>query len=80
MPWLKGAGEHLIRHLAALIDALGLVERPVDPQVDPALPVLLLGLGERGEAAGMSGRTRPGIGVTPLNSSDTKVKAIRSVP
>src|SRR2546422_7188637 len=43
--------EHVIRHATALGDRLRLVERPVDPEVDATLTVLLLGLGERREAA-----------------------------
>src|SRR2546422_8922115 len=43
--------EHVIRHATALGDRLRLVERPVDAEVDATLTVLLLGLGERREAA-----------------------------
>src|SRR2546422_9945114 len=43
--------EHVIRHATALGDRLGLVERPVDAEIDATLTVLLLGLGERREAA-----------------------------
>ena len=38
--------EHVIRYAPALCDPLGLVERPVDTEVDAALAVLILGLGE----------------------------------
>ena len=48
---LEGVVEHVVGDAAALGDALGLVERPVDAEVDAALAVLLLGLRERGEAA-----------------------------
>src|SRR5919108_449859 len=43
--------EHIIRDAPALGDPLGLVERPVDPEVDAALAVFLLGLGEGREVA-----------------------------
>src|SRR5437667_6921898 len=47
----EGALEHGICHASAQGDAVRLVERPVDPEVDPALAVLLFGLGQRREAA-----------------------------
>src|SRR5918992_4674713 len=43
--------EHVIRHAPALGDTCDLVERPMDTEVDAALAVLFLGLGERREAA-----------------------------
>src|SRR5206468_11167671 len=43
--------EHVVRHTPALSDARGLVERPVDAEVDSALPVLFFGLRKRGETA-----------------------------
>src|SRR6185503_9890993 len=48
---LERVGEHVVGHAPALPDALGLVERPVDAEVDAALAVLLLGLGQGREAA-----------------------------
>src|SRR5713226_3000579 len=42
---------HVVRDALAERDALGLVECPVDSEVDAALAVLLFGLRERGEAA-----------------------------
>src|SRR6185369_17371480 len=36
--------EHMIGNPAALRNSFALVERPVNPQIDPALSVLLLGL------------------------------------
>src|SRR4051812_10415936 len=59
VPRSEGFDEYVVGHLAALGDPLGLVEGPVDPQVDPALAVLLLGLGERREAAGDEGAHGP---------------------
>src|SRR5882724_187100 len=47
----EGVLKHVIRHASAQGDAVRLVERPVDAEVDPALAVLLLGLGQRREAA-----------------------------
>ena len=47
----EGVAEHVVGDAPALGDALGLVERPVDAEVDAALAVLLLGLRERAEAA-----------------------------
>src|SRR5207302_2839070 len=49
--WHKSVLEHEIPHAPALGDTLGLVEGPVDTEVDAALAVLFLGLGERREAA-----------------------------
>jgi hypothetical protein len=46
MPRLHGVLEHVVGHAAALCDALGLVENPVDAQIDAALPVLFLRLRE----------------------------------
>src|SRR5437870_5905249 len=43
--------EHVIRHQLTLGDAASLVERPMDAEINAALPVLFLSLGERGEAA-----------------------------
>jgi len=43
--------EHVIRYTSALRDTLSFVKRPVDAEVDATLPVLLLGLRERREAA-----------------------------
>src|SRR5439155_10653592 len=48
--WHKSVLEHEIPRAPALGDALGLVEGPVDTEVDAALAVLFLGLGERREA------------------------------
>jgi hypothetical protein len=39
--------EHVIRDAPSLFNPLGLVERPVDTEVDAALAVFVLGLGER---------------------------------
>src|SRR5262249_34803855 len=50
--WPEGVGEHVIGTVAALFDAFVLVEDPVNPQVNAALAVLFLGLGQRLEAAG----------------------------
>lgn len=44
--WSECVLEHVIRHALTLRDSLGLIERPVNAQVDSALSVLLLGLGE----------------------------------
>src|ERR1041385_8739339 len=52
--------EHVIRYAAALRDPLGLVERPVDPEVNPALAILFFRLGKRREAA-WNERTRVSI-------------------
>ena len=72
--------EHVVGHAPALRDALGLVERPVDAEVDAALAVLLLGLRERREAArhAAAARRRRCRRVTPLNSSETNVNAMSS--
>src|SRR5437870_12735026 len=43
--------ENVIAHAPAQGYAFGLVEFPVDTEIYPALAVLFLGLGERGEAA-----------------------------
>src|SRR4051812_5647754 len=43
----EGAVEDIVGHTATLRDPLGLVEGPVDAQVDPTLAVLLLGGRER---------------------------------
>ena len=66
----------------ALRDALGLVERPVDAEIDAALAVLFLRLRQRCEAARQRAGARcPSLSsVTPLNSSETNVNAMRSVP
>src|SRR2546425_5526537 len=48
--WHKSVLEHEIPRAPALGDPLGLVEGPVDTEVDAALAVLFLGLGERREA------------------------------
>src|SRR5579885_2723391 len=47
----EGVAEDVIRHLASLCNALGLVEAPVNSQVDAALPVFLFRLRERLKAA-----------------------------
>src|SRR6267378_3274857 len=43
--------EYVVGHEAALRDSLGLVEQPVDAEIDAALTVFLLRLREGGEAA-----------------------------
>src|SRR2546428_5330559 len=48
--WHKSVLEDEIPRAPALGDTLGLVEGPVDTEVDAALAVLFLGLGERREA------------------------------
>src|SRR5712691_4385041 len=48
---LEGVLEHVVPDEPPVRDTFGLVERPVDAEVDPALAILLLGLGERREAA-----------------------------
>src|SRR4051794_33339289 len=52
----KHSIENVIGHPASLRDPLGLVERPVDPEIDAALPVLFFRLGKSGETA-RHGRT-----------------------
>src|SRR6186997_483006 len=47
----EGVREHVVGHLPAVRDARGLVEAPVDAEIDPALAVLLFGRGERRERA-----------------------------
>lgn len=47
----EGVPKHLVGDASALRDALRLVERPIDAEVDPALAVFLFGLGQRREAA-----------------------------
>src|SRR5262245_5611749 len=47
----EGVRPDVVRDAASLADALDLVERPMDAEVDAALAVLLLGLRERTEAA-----------------------------
>src|SRR5262249_40015098 len=47
----KGMLKDVIGNVASLQDALRLVEVPVNAQVNPALPVLLLRLSQRGKAA-----------------------------
>ena len=72
---LERVAEDVSGDAPALGDALGLVERPVDAEVDAALAVLLLRLRERCEAARLRaaapGRRCPRV--TPLNSSETNV-------
>lgn len=46
MPRLHGMLEHVVGHAAALRDALGLIENPVDTEIDAALPILFLRLRE----------------------------------
>jgi hypothetical protein len=71
----------VIRDLVALLDTLGLVEGPVDSQVDPALSVLSSACNSDSKLWGIRGRMFPSFPrVMPLNSSDTKVKAMSSVP
>src|SRR5262249_32194827 len=48
-PRTKRVAEDVVGHAASLSDAGGLVELPVDAEVDPALAVLLFGLRERRE-------------------------------
>ncbi len=43
---LKGVIEHEVAHISTLGDTPGLIEMPVDTQVDAALAVLFLGTGE----------------------------------
>src|SRR5262245_4658301 len=50
-PGKEGVPKHLVGDASALSDALRLVERPVNAEIDPALAVFLLGLGQRREAA-----------------------------
>src|SRR5437763_9973366 len=52
----KRSIENVIGHPTSLRDPLALVERPVDPEIDAALPVLFFRLGKGGETAG-HGRT-----------------------
>ena len=47
----KGVVEDVIGDATALGDALGLVERPVDAEVNAALAIFFLSLGKGGEAA-----------------------------
>src|SRR5580765_8165562 len=54
----EGVLEYFIRHASAQGDAVCFVERPVYPEIDPALAVLLLGLGQRREAARTEGPHR----------------------
>ena len=42
MPRLQGMLQYVVSHAAALRDAFGLVEGPVDAKIDAALPVLFL--------------------------------------
>src|SRR4249919_2252922 len=48
--WSQNVLEHIVGHAAALRDALGFVERPVDTEIDAALPVFFLRLRQGGEA------------------------------
>src|ERR1700730_12858718 len=50
--WREGVVEDVVGHVAALGDGLGLVEVPVDAEINSALAVFFFGLGESGEAAG----------------------------
>src|SRR5262245_17538091 len=47
----EGVVEYVVRDLPSLSNAFALVEGPVDPEVDAALAVLLLGLRQRAEDA-----------------------------
>ena len=47
----EGVIEDTVRYITALGDALGLVERPVNAEIDSALAVFLFGLRERREIA-----------------------------
>ena len=51
--WLPNESvlEHVIRHLPALGDSLGLVEGPVNTEIDSALAIFFFSLRERGETA-----------------------------
>src|SRR5215813_8469226 len=61
VPRHEGVLEDVIRHAPALVNPLGLVKRPVDAQLDTALPVLFLSLGERREAAGQQRAYVPAV-------------------
>src|SRR5207253_3419050 len=47
----EGVVEDVVRHVAALGDRLGFVERPVDAEINPALAVFFFRLRETCEAA-----------------------------
>ena len=47
----KRVRKHVIRHATPQGNSLGLVERPVNPEINPALAVFLFRLRKRGEAA-----------------------------
>ncbi len=49
--WGKGVVEDVIGDATALGDALGLVERPVDAEINATLAVFFLSLGKGSEAA-----------------------------
>src|ERR1700676_3970656 len=51
-PWQEGVREYIIRDALAQSDALRLVERPMNPQIDPALAVFFFGFGKGSEVAG----------------------------
>src|SRR5262245_24323141 len=42
----KNIFQNMIRHVSSLSDPLGLVERPVNTEINPALAVFLLGLAQ----------------------------------
>ena len=47
MTWEQEMCEYIVGHAPALRDALGLVEGPVDTEIDAALPVLFFSFRER---------------------------------
>ena len=55
MQWNENVVENVIADTPAQGYAFGLVEFPVDAEIDAALAVLFLGLGERGETAWKQG-------------------------
>src|SRR5678815_3253188 len=58
--------EYIVAHPSAQDDRLRLVKRPVDAEVDSALAILFLSLGERGETARQQG---PHIAVVVLGDT-----------
>jgi len=53
--------EDLVAHPVARLDAAGRVVDPVDPELDPAVGVFKLGLGQGAEAAWDEGTDRAGV-------------------
>jgi hypothetical protein len=73
--------EDIVRDAPPQVIAAGLVEGPVDAKVDLLWPLSSSACDKDAKLRGRRGRAMPRLSrVTPLYSSETKVKAIWSVP